>query len=472
MAKTASAGWYPDPTRRSEQRYWDGTNWTDHVARAGVQGTDPLSPTKSQPVRSAVTQPSEDAPDAGSPDETGREARTQQAADARSEAVRRAAHGWRNELIDTSGNNRLLYYRNLKIGTLDLTPGNFSSLREGAVDQLLGGVPVRLSKLIDDEQELSEAARRARAIAGKASEGFEERGLHTLYLAAGMARWDEKKSLAKPAAPVLLFPLEMRARGTAGEDFELHIVDDPEVNPSLLHKLATDFKCEAREESFTDLLDDQRSSVESIFERLAKYAGEAVPEFAVDSRLIVGNFSFAKLPMVRDIERHEDALIAHNLIAAIAGDESARESLRALNAVEVDEALPDFQPPDDEFLVVDADATQSYAINKVIAGANVVVRGPPGTGKSQTIANLIASLAARSQRTLFVAEKRAAIDAVVKRLDKVGLSGLIMDLHRRSGSRRLVAEDLQRSLESAAFDTLTDTGWVKRHAGSPPYDTA
>jgi AAA domain len=89
----------------------------------------------------------------------------------------------------------------------------------------------------------------------------------------------------------------------------------------------------------------------------------------------------------------------------------------------------------------------------VIAGANVVVRGPPGTGKSQTIANLVASLAARSQRTLFVAEKRAAIDAVVKRLDKVGLAGLIMDLHRRSGSRRLVAKDLRRSLDGAARST-------------------
>jgi hypothetical protein len=233
MAKTAPAGWYPDPTGRTNQRYWDGTTWTDHVARAGVQGTDPVSTTITQPVtRSATRRPGGALVAVLSDDEGGVSLATEQTGDPRSETVGRAARGWKNELVDTTGNNRLLYYRNLKLGTLDLTPGNLASLREGAVDQLLGGVAVRLSKLVDDEQELVEAARRGRATAGKASEAFEERGLHTLYLAAGMARWDEKKSSAEPAAPVVLFPLEMRARGTAGEDFELQVVDDPMVNPT------------------------------------------------------------------------------------------------------------------------------------------------------------------------------------------------------------------------------------------------
>ena len=73
-------------------------------------------------------------------------------------------------------------------------------------------------------------------------------------------------------------------------------------------------------------------------------------------------------------------------------------------------------PLADEFLVLDADSSQNYAINAVLAGQSLIVKGPPGTGKSQTIANLIASLIARGKKVLFVAEKRAAIDAVTKRL--------------------------------------------------------
>lgn len=38
---SAPAGWYADPSRRFEMRYWDGGQWTEHVSRAGQQFTDP-----------------------------------------------------------------------------------------------------------------------------------------------------------------------------------------------------------------------------------------------------------------------------------------------------------------------------------------------------------------------------------------------------------------------------------------------
>src|ERR1019366_10452826 len=95
---------------------------------------------------------------------------------------------------------------------------------------------------------------------------------------------------------------------------------------------------------------------------------------------------------------------------------------------------PDTVPPADEFLVLDADASQSYAINCAVGGADLVIDGPPGTGKSQTIANLVAALSARGQRILFVAEKRAAIDAVLDRLHRAGLADLGLDLPAGAGS--------------------------------------
>src|SRR5439155_2704257 len=84
--------------------------------------------------------------------------------------------------------------------------------------------------------------------------------------------------------------------------------------------------------------------------------------------------------------------------------------------------------------------------------------GAPGTGKSQTIANLIATLAARGQRVLFVAEKRAAIDAVLDRLRNVGLADLVLDLHEGAGSRRKLAQDLARALAEVGRVPLPDVG--------------
>ena len=74
--------------------------------------------------------------------------------------------------------------------------------------------------------------------------------------------------------------------------------------------------------------------------------------------------------------------------------------------------------------------------------------GPPGTGKSQTIANLIATLAARGKSVLFVAEKRAAIEVVIKRLHQQGLGDLLLDLHDGGSNRRRLAGELERALAS------------------------
>ena len=95
---------------------------------------------------------------------------------------------------------------------------------------------------------------------------------------------------------------------------------------------------------------------------------------------------------------------------------------------------------------MDADASQSYVVNAVLAGKNLIIKGPPGTGKSQTISNLIATLVARGKRVLFVAEKRAAIDAVLRRLNQVGLGDLVLDLHGGVSSKRKVAEALNEAL--------------------------
>ncbi|MEX2500888.1 MAG: AAA domain-containing protein, partial [Trueperaceae bacterium] len=282
---------------------------------------------------------------------------------------------------------------------------------------------------------------------------FEERGIDTLFLAYGMATWTTTASASTPAAPVLLRPLKFEARGAAASDFDVSLHGDWDVNATLLHLLATEYNIELDPAVLLELLDidGAAGAVEParLFERLAKDAGD-VPDFGILDRLVVGTFAYTKLPMVKDLQDNVDALAAHDLISALAGDEDAQQTVRELRARDVDASLPDYTPPADEFIILDADSSQNRAINAAVAGEPLIIQGPPGTGKSQTIANLIATLTARGKRVLFVAEKRAAIDAVTKRLRKVGLGDLVMDLHGGVTSKKQLAADLAHTLDAMA----------------------
>lgn len=377
------------------------------------------------------------------------------AAATRRELVERAVHTWSDQLVDLSGRNGLLYYRDLRVGTLDL--GSADPVR---VPALLGGESVRLSALFSDDA-LKDAAHRLRRIRAKARENLEERGIDTLFLARGMATWTPPTgSAAVPSAPILLYQLTVTPRGSQEEDFDLSIEAATEINPTLRYALEETFGLllsELEPLSNPAAVDDSPlADVELTFRHLADLAA-SVPGFAIVDRVVVGNFTYTKLPMVTDLQENPDALTAHDLIAAIAGDQAAQTTIRA-RQVSVDPRDLDEIVVADEFLVRDADASQQAAIRAVVAGSDQVVQGPPGTGKSQTIANLIASLTARGQRVLFVAEKRAAIDAVIGRLAQVGLSDLVLDLHSGIKSRRRVAESLATSLEAARTAPTLEVG--------------
>lgn len=379
---------------------------------------------------------------------------------AREERVKRAIELWKGQLVDLGGRNTLLYYRDLKQGTLDLS--DESEAGEAAVDSLLASRTIRLSMAFREPEPLAAAAKRARTIRAKAKEMFEERGLTTLHLAWGMATWTNMRGTATPSAPILLRAAHLAPRGGAAEDFDLSLVGEFEVNPTLLHFLQTEHGLALRDSDLLDLFKDsagyERPDVSALFERLEKLC-EVVAGFAILGRVVLGNFSYAKLPMVRDLENGLEHLVASDLIAAIAGDKEAREALRARYS-EISLNEPDHVPLRDEFLVLDADASQNYVINAVVRGSDLVIDGPPGTGKSQTIANLIATLVARGKKVLFVAEKRAAIDAVLRRLDHVGLGTLVLDAHDGVTSRKRLALELANSLAKAASLPAPDMSYM------------
>lgn len=391
----------------------------------------------------------------------------------RRDAVEAAVVTWTKQLIDLGGRNRLLFYRDLKAGTMDLTSlldGNPERFRE-----LLEGKPVLVSRLArasqldllgqddplsDSEhagatEDVERLAKRARTLAAKAKENYEEKGLHTLQLGWGLATWVSERSDSLPAAPVALRQVVLESVGSAGRDYSIRLEGDWSINGVLLHVLGVDFDVSIDEDALLTGLDALAESgdASSVF-GLLRDACAHVAGFRLDDRLVIANFSYAKLPIAHDLELSMDRLFEHDVIAAIAGDDDAKAAVRerAATAGDVTAELP----PEDEFLILDADSSQSVAINAVVRGAHTVIQGPPGTGKSQTIANLIATSAARGKTVLFVAEKRAAIDAVLRRLDHVGLGSLVLDLHDGTSNRKRIAEGLADALAHASTAPLDD----------------
>ena len=360
----------------------------------------------------------------------------------RLDLVRAAQQQWIAALTDLGGRNTLLYYKDRRASTLDLAQAD-----PEAMDRFTGTGSIRLTRLFKDVDLRADAIRRMQAIHRKARELVEERGIRAGYLATGMARWDEL--FLEPAAPVLLRGLTITPTRARYDDFELVLDDEEEVNPVLVHKLTSVFGAELTKLTPANAVD-----------RLSAAAVAAeVPGFEITGRRVIGTFTYAKLPMVRDMEAAGDLLAESDLVAAIAGDPEAQELVSADRNPGAGAAT---DSPEDDYSVLDADSSQRNAIDTVLAGQSLVIHGPPGTGKSQTIANLIAALVARGRKVLFVAEKRAAIDAVLSRLKGVDLGDMVLDIHEGTRDRQRIASDLGATLDLAGQTATPDVGRLHR----------
>jgi very-short-patch-repair endonuclease len=360
----------------------------------------------------------------------------------RLELITGAQRQWVDALTDLGGRNTLLYYKDRRAGTLDLGPAD-----PDVLERFEKTGHARLTKLFTDADERADAIRRMQTIYRKARELTEERGIRAGYLATGLARWDEL--FLEPAAPVLLRGLTITPTRARYDDFDLTLDDEVEVNPVLLHKLASVFGATV-----------EKPSPDRIAGQLTKAAVTAeVPGFTIEKRKVIGTFTYAKLPMVRDLEAAGDLLADSELVAAIAGDPVAQELVSV--GPDADEPAGTDDPAND-YSVLDADSSQRSAIEAVLAGRSLVIHGPPGTGKSQTIANLITAMVARGRKVLFVAEKRAAIDAVLSRLVGVGLGDLVLDIHEGTRDRQRIAAGLGATLDLAEHATAPDTTALHR----------
>ncbi len=362
----------------------------------------------------------------------------------RRESVEKARQAWIKRLIDLSRRNNLLYYRSLKFGTLNLSLDD--NERWAA---LLRGDSVLVKSLIKDLSD-EELVSKALGIWRRAQANQEEKGLATMFVALGMASWKAADGGRNSDAPVLLLPVGLEMKGHAGSSFSIHRGGPVQANLVLLHVLETEFGVSIPPEKVLSRL--QGNEEGEAFDpfpvhELFNEACAAIPEFQIREAAVLGNFAFQKMAMVRDLQEGSEHLVSSDLIAALAGDTDAKQTIGA-KPQNPDPKEFDTVPPQSEFLILDADSSQQSAIAAVLAGQSAVIHGPPGTGKSQTIANLIASLAAAGKRVLFVAEKRAALQVVLKRLQQVGLDKIAIDLHGADVSPKRVMEQVGAALST------------------------
>lgn len=342
---------------------------------------------------------------------------------------------WVRRLIDFSRNNRLIYHRELKTGTFAL-----GEMHDATIARLLEGATCPVADFRSEELTAQDRAK-VREIRLRAKANEEERGLQTLFCALGFATWPAEDGGRPANAPMFLLPTNIINNLRTGE-LAIKAAGDLVVNRVLLAKLDDELHVAIEPEDI--ISEDAEPDFFASFREFSKRLGH-IGKVSVLTNCVLSNFDFQKMAMVEDLRNNAGLLSENDLVRAISGEEEARkeiaESQRLIEAKELDQIQPA-----DELFVLDADSSQQRVIHSLLRHpAHSAIKGPPGTGKSQTIANLIAALVGSGRRVLFVAEKRAALEVVQKRLTQAGLGHLVLDLHGGDVKRKTIFERLRAS---------------------------
>lgn len=359
------------------------------------------------------------------------------------ERVRAQINRWRENLIDLTYRNPLLNYQERKAS---LTVGSPS------LDAILAGLAGASgswrfttadnrsdSALVTSISEPDDLQAALDSLAKKTTEDQLDLGIHTLYLGAGMVRWDDpEKGRADIRSPLVLVPINLvRPAKAKPRELVRATHEDLVVNPALVLKASKDLGVDL------DVGDIEADGVVD-FIALARAELARVPGWTVDDAVVVSRFMFTKEVMYRDLLQNEDAVAEHQIVQALAlgNDFDGNLDFEPIPMEQLDEAAP----PEEMVTVLDADSSQRQCILAARTGKSFVMDGPPGTGKSQTITNMIAELITLGRTVLFVSEKAAALDVVQARLQDRGLGDFVLELHSNKANKREVAQVLGLAL--------------------------
>ena len=270
-----------------------------------------------------------------------------------------------------------------------------------------------------------------------AKTSMEENGANTLFLACGFLKWIDKDDKGPYYAPLLLIPVELVKK--FGIKYTMRRRDeDVQFNVTVSEKLRQDFKIEFDEFSKELPTDENGVDVKAVFDKV-KEVISSLKGWEVIESCVLGLFSFSQFVMWNDMHSHRDEIAQNKIVKSLINGqlEWAYEDISNTGKV----------PEEDVFLPIVADASQLAAIKHAGEGASFVLHGPPGTGKSQTITSIIANCLANGKKVLFAAEKKAALDVVYKRLEKIGIAPFCLELHSNKVRKSYVLDQLKIASE-------------------------
>lgn len=263
---------------------------------------------------------------------------------------------------------------------------------------------------------------------GKASR--EEVGANTIYLAFGFLKWRHPDDKEFKYAPVALLPVNLKRTKTQGVTIELG--EDYAVNTTLLEFLKQEFGVDIR-----GLEDEKLSPKEMLAVFRAKTSN--MKGWLVYEDVYLAQFTFAGYAMWRDVRDNMNIYRQNPLIAGLL-ENTNKFADNKLSGVSEDDC-----DPVEVLTPLPCDSSQYSAVAESAKGTTFVLHGPPGTGKSQTITNIIANALNDGKRVLFVAEKQAALQVVKKRLNDIGIGEFCMELH---SGKTVDKGEIVRSIEN------------------------
>jgi superfamily I DNA and/or RNA helicase/signal recognition particle GTPase len=348
-------------------------------------------------------------------------------------------------LIDLTARNRLVNF------LFNKTCLDIEKIKENLNKAQNSFEVVRIDDYDDEELTAQEKLQKEifktlKKIYNKQQEVINEKGFNPTNWAYYFFRYKDNDK--EKYAPVYLISSEVKRDGAGGFCIDHFSSCNQEVqfNYAIYEKFKKDFNIDLKigfidfEDSFSiELLDNK---IDEIRDFLNKNGN--IHKISIEKREVLAVFNSAKASLYNELTKFEDKFVNHNLIKTFLSKENneLNQSELALDAREIDK-LSSYE----FFSPLDFDSSQLQAIKAAKDGKNFIIQGPPGTGKTQTISNIIAELTTQGKKVLFVAEKKAAIDAVLKNFREINLEKLFLDLHDKKTKSRNIVDKIIDSIE-------------------------